>query len=145
MSISEDLWVPITSHCSRKRPKGRILSPRRRPNPHLPRCPRRPVIKVQKTKRTRPKSTILSRPFKRIWRWKVTQVMRLLLFLKNWATLISNFFSVEDHFAKALGDTWVKLQKAEEEKRSEKAGAKKSENSTTTETKKPTTLLKASS
>ena len=48
------------------------------------------------------------------------------------------FFAVEDHFAKALGDTWVKLQKAEEEKRS---SAKKSDQ---TETKKPT-LVKASS
>merc|ERR1712079_519477 len=27
-------------------------------------------------------------------------------------------YTVEDHFAKALGDTWIKLQKAEEEKRS---------------------------
>lgn len=47
-------------------------------------------------------------------------------------------YTVEDHFAKALGDTWVKLQKAEEEKRS---SAKKSDQ---TETKKPT-LVKASS
>jgi len=29
-------------------------------------------------------------------------------------------YTVEDHFAKALGDTWIKLQKAEEEKRSAK-------------------------
>ena len=49
-----------------------------------------------------------------------------------------SFIAVEDHFAKALGDTWVKLQKAEEEKRS---SAKKSDQ---TETKKPT-LVKASS
>merc|ERR1711884_866389 len=47
-------------------------------------------------------------------------------------------YTVEDHFAKALGDTWIQLQKAEEEKRN-----KKSEESTT-ETKKPT-LVKASS
>lgn len=33
-------------------------------------------------------------------------------------------YTVEDHFAKALGDTWIKLQKAEEEKRRK---AKKSE------------------
>lgn len=37
------------------------------------------------------------------------------------------FSTVEDHFAKALGDTWIQLQKAEEEKRN-----KKSEESTTT-------------
>lgn len=30
-------------------------------------------------------------------------------------------YTVEDHFAKALGDTWIKLQKAEEEKRSKKS------------------------
>jgi len=36
-------------------------------------------------------------------------------------------YTVEDHFAKALGDTWIQLQKAEEEKRN-----KKSEESTTT-------------
>ena len=49
-------------------------------------------------------------------------------------------FPVEDHFAKALGDTWVKLQKAEEEKRSN-TNAKKSES----ETKKPTLPIVASS
>ena len=31
-----------------------------------------------------------------------------------------NYVSVEDHFAKALGDTWVKLQ-AEAEKKDKKA------------------------
>jgi len=36
-------------------------------------------------------------------------------------------YTVEDHFAKALGDTWIKLQKAEEEKRSKN----KSEDKTT--------------
>ena len=38
--------------------------------------------------------------------------------------IFANFLSyvaVEDHFAKALGDTWIKLQKAEEEKRSKKS------------------------
>ena len=38
-----------------------------------------------------------------------------------------NFFSlilVEDHFAKALGDTWVQLQKKEEEKRKSKSEEK---------------------
>jgi len=49
-------------------------------------------------------------------------------------------YTVEDHFAKALGDTWVKLQKAEEEKRSN-TNAKKSES----ETKKPTLPIVASS
>ena len=38
-------------------------------------------------------------------------------------SFILNFFifTVDDHFAKALGDTWIKLQKAEEEKRSKKS------------------------
>ena len=48
------------------------------------------------------------------------------------------YFAVEDHFAKALGDTWVKLQKAEEEKRSNQQ--KKSE----PETKKPTPIVASS-
>ena len=41
-------------------------------------------------------------------------------FLKYFPCLMSNIFSVEDHFAKALGDTWVKLQ-AEAEKKDKKA------------------------
>lgn len=46
-------------------------------------------------------------------------------------------FLVEDHFAKALGDTWIKLQKAEEEKRSKTQlnnNQNKSESSTETST-----------
>ena len=35
------------------------------------------------------------------------------------------YFAVEDHFAKALGDTWIKLQKAEEEKRSKNKSEEK--------------------
>merc|ERR1712088_740985 len=35
-------------------------------------------------------------------------------------------YTVEDHFAKALGDTWIKLQKAEEEKRSKNKSEDKS-------------------
>ena len=35
--------------------------------------------------------------------------------------ILTFFFTVDDHFAKALGDTWIKLQKAEEEKRSKKS------------------------
>ena len=35
--------------------------------------------------------------------------------------ILNLFFTVDDHFAKALGDTWIKLQKAEEEKRSKKS------------------------
>jgi len=34
-------------------------------------------------------------------------------------------YTVEDHFAKALGDTWIKLQKAEEEKRSKNKSEEK--------------------
>ena len=139
MSILGDLWVPITSHCSRKRP-AQSLNLLHRPNRHLlkSRSSNRVVIKAQNPKKTRPKWMILSRPFKRIWKWKVTQVIKLKI-IKH--LIFPNFLSyvaVEDHFAKALGDTWVKLQKAEEEKRS---SAKKSDQ---TETKKPT-LVKASS
>ena len=38
--------------------------------------------------------------------------------------MFSLLITVEDHFAKALGDTWIKLQKAEEEKRSKNSNTK---------------------
>ena len=89
MSILGDLWVPITSHCSRKRP-AQSLNLLHLPNRHLlkSRSSNRVVIKAQKSKKTRPKSTILSRPFKRIWKWKVTQVRKWQWFLQNWFILI---------------------------------------------------------
>ena len=92
MSILGDLWVPITSHCSRKRP-AQSLNLLHLPNRHLlkSRSSNRVVIKAQKSKKTRPKSTILSRPFKRIWKWKVTQVSKKMTVIS--AELIYSNFS----------------------------------------------------
>ena len=48
-----------------------------------------------------------------------------IYFTKNLKHLFKFYFAVEDHFAKALGDTWIKLQKAEEEKRSKNKSEEK--------------------
>ena len=48
-----------------------------------------------------------------------------IYFTKNLKHFLYFYFAVEDHFAKALGDTWIKLQKAEEEKRSKNKSEEK--------------------